>query len=137
MWISRDDGDAVGDDVSTLAQSFNVTGGNLDFVRASVSFYIDEHPSHPAGFNDTWQITARSPGQTGTTLLKQEARTDVFTPGNTTVNTATAPASGGGVTPHRPGAYRLPRLPAPPLPRRPTPPRAGQLGVKDLDVGDP
>src|SRR6185437_3123743 len=84
---------AVGGTTSTLSQTFNVTGGKLYIVQASVSFYSDEHPSQSAGFNDTWTISTRSPGQSGTTLLKQEARTDVFTPGSTGVNTSTSAAS--------------------------------------------
>ena len=129
-------GNAVGGTTSTLAQSFNVTGGKLYIVQASVSFYSDEHPSQPAGFNDTWQITARSPGQTGTTLLKQEARTDVFTPGNTTVNTATAPASGGGFTTNGPGPYGLTGFRDLTLQWTPTSTGAGELAFRIFDVGD-
>jgi hypothetical protein len=129
-------GNAVGGSTSTLAQSFNVTGGKLYIVQASVSFYSDEHPSQPAGFNDTWQITARSPGQTGTTLLKQEARTDVFTPGNTTVNTATAPASGGGFTTNGPAPYGLTGFRDLTLQWTPTSTGAGELAFRIFDVGD-
>ncbi len=129
-------GNAVGDTTSTLAQSFNVTGGKLYIVQASVSFYSNEHPFQGPGFNDTWQITARSPGQTGTTLLKQEARTDVFTPGNTTVNTATAPASGGGFTTNGPGPYGLTGFRDLTLQWTPTSTGAGELAFRIFDVGD-
>jgi hypothetical protein len=129
-------GNAVGDTTSTLAQSFNVTGGKLYIVQASVSFYSNEHPFQGPGFNDTWQITARSPGQTGTTLLKQEARTDVFTPGNTTVNTATAPASGGGFTTNGPAPYGLTGFRDLTLQWTPTSTGAGELAFRIFDVGD-
>ncbi len=129
-------GNAVGGTTSTLAQSFNVTGGKLYIVQASVSFYSDEHPSQSAGFNDTWQITARSPGQTATTLLKQETRTDVFPVGNTSVNTATAPASGGGFTTNGPGPYGLTGFRDLTLQWTPTSTGAGELAFRIFDVGD-
>jgi len=129
-------GNAVGGTTSTLAQSFNVTGGKLYIVQASVSFYSNEHPFQGPDFNDTWQITARSPGQTGTTLLKQEARTDVFTPGNTTVNTATAPASGGGFTTNGPAPYGLTGFRDLTLQWTPTSTGAGELAFRIFDVGD-
>ena len=129
-------GNAVGGTTSTLAQSFNVTGGKLYIVQASVSFYSNEHPFQGPDFNDTWQITARSPGQTGTTLLKQEARTDVFTPGNTTVNTATAPASGGGFTTNGPAPYGLTGFRDLTLQWTPPSTGAGELAFRIFDVGD-
>ena len=129
-------GNAVGGTTSTLAQSFNVTGGKLYIVQASVSFYSDEHPSQSAGFNDTWQITARSPGQTATTLLKQETRTDVFPVGNTTVNTSTAVASGGGFTTNGPGPYGLTGFRDLTLQWTPTSTGAGELAFRIFDVGD-
>lgn len=129
-------GNAVGGTTSTLAQSFNVTGGKLYIVQASVSFYSDEHPSQSAGFNDTWQITARSPGQTATTLLKQETRADVFPVGNTSVNTATAPASGGGFTTNGPGPYGLTGFRDLTLQWTPTSTGAGELAFRIFDVGD-
>ena len=129
-------GNAVGDTTSTLAQSFNVTGGKLYIVQASVSFYSDEHPSQSAGFNDTWQITARSPGQTATTLLKQETRADVFPVGNTSVNTATAPASGGGFTTNGPAPYGLTGFRDLTLQWTPTSTGAGELAFRIFDVGD-
>ena len=129
-------GNAVGGTTSTLAQSFNVTGGKLYIVQASVSFYSDEHPSQSASFNDTWQITARSPGQTATTLLKQETRADVFPVGNTSVNTATAPASGGGFTTNGPGPYGLTGFRDLTLQWTPTSTGAGELAFRIFDVGD-
>ena len=129
-------GNAIGGSTSTLSQSFNVTGGKLYIVQASVSFYSDEHPSQPAGFNDTWQITARSPGQTATTLLKQETRADVFPAGNTTVNTATAPASGGGFTTNGPSPYGLTGFRDLTLQWTPTSTGAGELAFRIFDVGD-
>ena len=129
-------GNAVGGTTSTLAQSFNVTGGKLYIVQASVSFYSDEHPSQSASFNDTWQITARSPGQTATTLLKQETRADVFPAGNTSVNTATAPASGGGFTTNGPGPYGLTGFRDLTLQWTPTSTGAGELAFRIFDVGD-
>ncbi len=129
-------GNAIGGSTSTLSQSFNVTGGKLYIVQASVSFYSDEHPSQPAGFNDTWQITARSPGQTATTLLKQETRADVFPAGNATVNTATAPASGGGFTTNGPSPYGLTGFRDLTLQWTPTSTGAGELAFRIFDVGD-
>jgi hypothetical protein len=129
-------GNAVNGTTSTLAQSFNVTGGKLYIVQASVSFYSDEHPFQSSIFNDTWQITARSPGQTGTTLLKQEARTDVFPPGNTSVNTSTVPASGGGFTTNGPSPYGVTGFRDLTLQWTPTATGAGELAFTIFDVGD-
>jgi hypothetical protein len=129
-------GSAVGGTTSTLSQSFNVTGGKLYIVQATVSFYSDEHPSQSSVFNDTWQIAARSPGQTGTTLLKQETRADVFPAGSTTVNTSTAPASGGGFTTNGPSAYGVTGFRDLSLQWTPTSTGAGDLIFTIFDVGD-
>lgn len=129
-------GSAVGGTTSTLSQSFNVTGGKLYVVQASISFYSDEHPFQSSVFNDTWQIAARSPGQTGTTLLKQETRADVFPAGSTTVNTSTAPASGGGFTTNGPSPYGLTGFRDFSLQWTPTSSGAGDLLFTIFDVGD-
>jgi hypothetical protein len=129
-------GAAVGGTTSTLSQTFNVTGGKLYIVQASVSFYSDEHPSQSAGFNDTWTISTRSPGQSGTTLLKQEARTDVFTPGSTGVNTSTAVASGGGFVTNGPLPYGVTGFRDFSLQWTPTASGNGELLFSVFDVGD-
>lgn len=129
-------GSAVGGTTSSLSQSFNVTGGKLYIVQASISFYSDEHPSQSAVFNDTWQIATRSPGQTGTTLLKQETRADVFPAGNTTINTSTAPASGGGFITNGPGPYGVTGFRDLSLHWTPTATGAGDLIFTVFDVGD-
>lgn len=90
---------------STLTQSFAVTGGKLYTILASVSFYSNEHPNQSPGFNDFWQIGVRNPGQSVTTTLKRENRSDVFTFLDTSVNTATAPASAAGYTANGPFPY--------------------------------
>ena len=129
-------GAAVNGTTSTLSQGFNVTGGKLYIVQASVSFYSNEHPSQSSIFNDTWTIGTRSPGQTGTTLLKQETRTDVFTPGNTTVNTSTAVASGGGFVTNGPAAYGVTGFRDFSLQWTPTASGTGELLFSVFDVGD-
>lgn len=129
-------GNAVGGTTSTLSQSFNVTGGKLYIVKASISFYSDEHPFQSPAFNDTWQIAARSPGQNGTTLLKQETRSDVFTAGSTSTNTSTAPASGGGFTTNGPGPYGVTGFRDFKLQWMPTASGAGDLLFTVFDVGD-
>ena len=129
-------GAAVGGTTSTLSQTFNVTGGKLYIVQASVSFYSDEHPSQSAGFNDTWTISTRSPGQSGTTLLKQEARTDVFTPSNTSINTSTAVASGGGFVTNGPLPYGVTGFRDFSLQWTPTASGTGEVLFSVFDVGD-
>jgi len=129
-------GAAVNDTTSTLSQTFNVTGGKLYIVQASVSFYSDEHPNQSSIFNDTWTISTRSPGQTGTTLLKQEARNDVFTLGNTTVNTSTVPASGGGFATNGPSPYGMTGFRDFSLQWTPTASGTGELLFSIFDVGD-
>src|SRR6185503_10950470 len=110
--------------------------GMLYIVQASVSFYSDEHPSQSAGFNDTWTISTRSPGQSGTTLLKQEARTDVFTPGSTGVNTSTSVASGGGFVTNGPLPYGVTGFRDFSLQWTPTASGNGELLFSVFDVGD-
>ncbi len=129
-------GAAVNDTTSTLSQTFNVTGGKLYIVQASVSFYSDEHPNQSSIFNDTWTISTRSPGQTGTTLLKQEARNDVFTLGNTTLNTSTVPASGGGFVTNGPSPYGITGFRDFSLQWTPTASGTGELLFSIFDVGD-
>jgi FecR-like protein len=129
-------GSAVGETTSSLSQSFNVTGGKLYIVQASVSFYSNEHPSENAVFNDTWQITAHSSGQSGTTILKQETRADVFQVSNTTVDTSTAPASGGGFTTNGPDPYGVTGFRDFSLQWTPTASGAGDLIFTVFDVGD-
>src|SRR5689334_19955103 len=129
-------GAAVGGTTSTLSQTFNVTGGKLYIVQASVSFYSDEHPNQSSIFNDTWTISTRSPGQTGTTLLKQEARNDVFTLGNTTLNTSTVPASGSGFVTNGPSPYGVTGFRDFSLQWTPTASGTGELLFSIFDVGD-
>jgi hypothetical protein len=129
-------GAAVNDTTSTLSQTFNVTGGKLYIVQASVSFYSDEHPGQPLLFNDTWTISTRSPGQTGTTVLKQETRADVFTLNNTSANTSTAIASGGGFVTNGPSAYGVTGFRDFSLQWTPTTSGTGELLFSIFDVGD-
>jgi len=96
---------AVANISSKLTQSFNVTGGKLYTILASVSFYSNEHPSQNAVYNDFWQIGVRNPGQNEGTVLKQENRNDVFVAGSTATNTSTALASAGGFQTNGPFAY--------------------------------
>ena len=129
-------GAAVGGTTSSLTQSLNVTGSKLYIVQASVSFYSDEHPFQDPVFNDTWQIAARSPGQVGTTLLKQETRADVFPAGSTSVNTSTAPATGGGFTTNGPAPYGVTGFRDFSLQWTPTGTGVGDLIFTIFDVGD-
>jgi hypothetical protein len=129
-------GSAVGGTTSSLTQSFNVTGGKLYVVQATVSFYSDEHPFQGIGFNDTWRISARSSGQTEPALLKQETRADVFPFGNTTVNTSTTPASGGGFVTNGPSPYGVTGFRDFTLNWTPTASGSGDLIFSIFDVGD-
>ena len=121
---------------STLTQSFNVTGGKLYTVLASVNFLSNEHPFQGPGFDDTWQISARSPGETSFTLLKQETRNSVFIQGNTSVNTSTAPASGAGFATTGPAAYGVTGFRDFSLPWTPTGSGTADLAFNIFDVGD-
>jgi hypothetical protein len=121
---------------SKLTQSFNVTGGKLYTILASISFYSNEHPSESTGFNDFWQIGVRNPAQTEGTVLKQENRNDVFVAGNTTTNTSTAPASAGGFTTNGPAAYGVTGFRDFSLQWTPGTSGVGDLFLLVSDVGD-
>ena len=121
---------------SKLTQSFNVTGGKLYTILASISFYSNEHPSQSTSFNDFWQIGVRNPAQTEGTVLKQENRNDVFVAGNTTTNTSTAPASAGGFTTNGPAAYGVTGFRDFSLQWTPGTSGVGDLFLLVSDVGD-
>ncbi len=127
---------AVNGTTSTLSQPFDVIGGKLYIVKASVNFYSNEHPFQPSGFNDFWIISTRSPEDSATTLLKQETRNDVFTFQNTTVNTSTAPASGGGFTANGPSPYGVTGFRDLTLQWTPKTSGTGEVIFSISDVGD-
>ncbi len=136
MGLIHTGANAVGNSVSTLTQSVNVTGGKLYTLLASVSFYSNEHPSQSSGFNDFWQIGVRNPGQDGTTVLKQENRNDVFVFGSTAANTSTAPGSAGGFTTNGPGSYGVTGFRDFSLSWIPTGSGTGDVFFRVSDVGD-
>ncbi len=127
---------AVNGTTSTLSQALEVIGGKLYIVKASVNFYSNEHPFQPSNFNDFWTIGARSSEDAATTLLKQETRNDVFTFQNTTVNTSTAPASGGGFTANGPSPYGVTGFRDLTLQWTPKTSGTGEVIFSISDVGD-
>ena len=130
-------GAAVNGTTSTLSQTFDVTGGKLYIVQASVSFYSNEHPDQGAQYNDTWTISALGPGQATPTVLKQERRTDVFIPNNTSVNTSNVPVSGGGFSaPSISTFYGVTGFRDFSLQWTPTASGTGELLFSIFDVGD-
>jgi len=127
---------SVGNSVSTLTQSVNVTGGKLYTLFARVSFYSNEHPFQGSGFNDFWRIGVRNPGDEALTVLKQENRNDVFVLGSTAANTSTAPASAAGFTTNGPGAYGVTGFRDFSLNWTPTASGSGDVFFLVSDVGD-
>jgi hypothetical protein len=126
---------AIGDTVSTLTQSVNVTAGKLYTLLGTVSFYSNEHPFEDPVFNDFWQFGFR---QGEMTVQKQENRNDlgVFVFGSTATNTSTAPAGAAGFTTNGPAEYGVTGFRNFSLSFTPTETGVGEVFFRVSDVGD-